>query len=114
MKLIISENVSKYEWNDRFALAMWETREECKKTIYYKAGMSKKKLLMEISKLTNIPEEIVLILSNITELIGIIYYKKEKELEIVIGSSISNQIRITFYLKDFAIYQWLEDLAEEN
>ena len=69
---------------------------------------------LPISKLTNIPEELVLILSHITELMGIIYYKKEKELELVIGSSISNQIRITFYLKNFAIYQWLEDLAKED
>lgn len=114
MKLIIIENASEFKWNDSFALAMCEKREEVKKTIYYKAGMSKKKLLMDVSKLPNIPEELVLILSHITELIGIVYYKKEKELELVIGSSISNQRRITFYLKDFAIYQWLEDLANEE
>lgn len=112
MKLIICENVDKYKWNDRFAFAEWETREECKKAIFYKAGMSKKKLLMEASRLQNIPEEIALIISKITELMGIIYYKKERELELVIGSGISNQTRITFSLEDNNIYQWLEYLAE--
>lgn len=111
MKLIISENVDKYDWNDEFVLAKWESREECKKTIFYKTGMSKKKLLKEVSSLEKIPEEFVIILSYITELIGIIYYKNEKELELVIGSSISNQTRITFSLENYNIYQWLEDLV---
>lgn len=75
--------------------------------------MSKKKLLKKVSSLEKIPKELVIILCYITELMGIIYYKNEKQLELVVGSSISNQTRITFYLENYNIYQWLEDLAEE-
>lgn len=111
MKLIISEDVRKYEWNDEFTLVKWETRGECKKTIFNRSGMSKKKLLTEAAKLSHIPKEIVVIISNITELMGIIYYIKEKELELVVGTSISNSKRITFSLKNYTIWEWLEDLA---
>lgn len=99
-----------YEWTDEFFLKCWASRKDRKTPTFSKDHLSKTVLLIAIASLLEISEEYVVILDNITELIGIIYYEKESELELMIGNSLSASSKITFTLKDPSVLKCLKDL----
>ena len=112
MNLSIIPNSEKYQWKDLFVFAVWQSRkQESKVPLYYDTKKSKKKFLGIIANSNIIPEELVIITSQITELLGVVIYKEEQQIELCIGMDFQNSYKIVLTSENYiAIGKLLEDL----
>ena len=111
MDLTIRSKDTKYEWSNGFILARWKSRNETKKPLFYKSSVSKKRIFGDVAKLADseISEELVVILSHITELVGIAIYEEEQEVELLVGESLfSTTHKVIFPLKNNSVVKLLE------
>ena len=102
-----------FEWCNEITLMKLKSTSESSSIINsYK--ISKKKILRSISKLKNgeITKEIVIILSEITRLLSILYFEEENELELVTTSSLMHTYRIYMPVENYDTITWLENLVK--
>ena len=112
MNLNIMPDSKKYQWKDSFVFAIWQSREgESRVPLYYDTGKSKKKFLGIIANSATVPEELVIITSQITELLGVVIYKDKQQIELCIGNDFQNSYKIVITSENYiTIGKLLEDL----
>ena len=111
MDLTIRSKENKYKWRDEFIFARWKSRKQPKECLFYSESVSKKRFFKDVAKLADseISEELVVILSHITELACIAIYEEEQEMELIIGESLfSTTHTVTFILENKSVIKLLE------
>lgn len=111
MKLTIIENNSKGRWCETVKFNIWKNRKDTTKAVYSKI-ISRKKLIIDIvcSDKLLYQECSSIIMRHIVDLIAIIFYEEECEIELIVGESLVGSDRIYFDLSTLELIKLLKEL----
>lgn len=98
MNLKVNTNHLTDRWPQEVKINMWKSREDTQLAIYSKFVDRKDLIIALIQSDRILTEECVIIMKNITDLMAIIYYKEEEEIELMVGKTLGNSQRISFFL----------------